>query len=79
MLKTPMSTYLHYYWPTQNHVRNSITQKNEFQIVMILWITWIIMKSVLFNWLGPISRDIVVLSLLTTIQAIHMRDIILKW
>ena len=35
MLKTTMSTYLHHYWQTQNHVRNSITQRNEFQIVMI--------------------------------------------
>ena len=35
MLKTPMSTYLHHYLQTQNHVRNSITQRIEFQIVMI--------------------------------------------
>ena len=43
-LKTQMSTYkvdinvkntyhLHHYWPTQNHVKNSTTLRNEFQIV----------------------------------------------
>ena len=29
------------------------------------------MKSVLFNWLGPISHDIVVHPLLITFQVIH--------
>ena len=38
-----------------------------------LWITWTVVKSVLFNWLGPISHDIIILTLLTTIQAIHTK------
>ena len=43
-----------------------------------LWITWIVLKSVLFNWLGPISHDILILTLLTTIQAIHSSVVKLK-
>ena len=40
------------------------------------WITWIVLKSVLFNWLGPISHDVLVLTLLTTIQAIHFKKFV---
>ena len=40
-----------------------------------LWITWIVVKSVLFNWLGPTSHDILVHPLLITIQVIHYRSL----
>ena len=44
---------------------------NQDYVEKSKWIAWIVLKSVLFNWLGPTSHDIVILTLLTTIQAIH--------
>ena len=48
-------------------------------VLQFLWIAWIVLKSVLFNWLGPISHDIVVHPLLTTIQVIHNKWIVVDF
>ena len=55
-----MSTYLHNYWPTQDHVRNSMTQRSQFQIVMIQQLPKLRrsrLQSFRYNW-NRISQKI---------------------